>query len=221
MPVALSELMPVYTVEEDGENYRRLLGAARQAALEIVKTPSQDLTEAAKYIHKASEDLLARAPAEDRVSLSSAGAIFECLGRLVAVWPDIVAGRIKGEQALASEPGLWKRAMTEWPMGGFAQMTADFMIERNLLGGKVIELGAGVGSCSALVAGHGTDRFVRSDMRPFRPKRRRVAGTVERYDFNEPGPWTDVDTIFATNALHCAQDKVAPLRHLPPLLRGG
>jgi long-chain acyl-CoA synthetase len=221
MPVAISEPLPAYTVEEDGENYRRLLTAARQAALEIVKTPAQDLTEAARYIHAASEELLARAPAENQVSASSGGAIFECLGRLVAVWPDIVGGKIKGEQAFSSDPGLWKRAMTEWPMGGFAQMTADFMIERNLLGGKVIELGAGVGSCSALVAGHVTDRFIRTDLQPFLLKRQRIAGTVERYDFNEPGPWTGVDTIFATNALHCARDKVATLRHLSAMLRVG
>ena len=56
--------------------------------------------------------------------------IFECMRRLVAVWPDIAARRIEGEQVFSGDPGLWKRAMTEWPMGGFARMAADFMIEQ-------------------------------------------------------------------------------------------
>ena len=111
--------------------------------------------------------------------------------------------------------------MSEWPMGGFARMTADFMIARDLLGGDVLELGAGVGSCSALVAAHVSDRFVRTDLQPFLLKRQKIAGTVERYDFNEPGPWRELDTIFAVNALHCAQDKVATLRHLFAMLRPG
>jgi hypothetical protein len=78
-----------------------------------------------------------------------------------------------------------------------------------------------VGSCSALVAGHVTDRFIRTDLQPFLLKRQRIAGTVERYDFNEPGTWRDLDTIFAVNALHCAKDKLATLRHLREMLRQG
>jgi hypothetical protein len=48
-----------------------------------------------------------------------------------------------------------------------------------------------------------------------------MAGTVERYDFNEPGNWRDRDTIFAVNALHCARDKVATLGYLREMLREG
>jgi SAM-dependent methyltransferase len=44
---------------------------------------------------------------------------------------------------------------------------------------------------------------------------------VARYDFNEPGSWRDLDTIFAVNALHCAKDKVRTLRHLRDMLRSG
>jgi hypothetical protein len=212
---------PAYTVEESGEDYVQLLAAARQAAARIVLTPGEGLTEAASYIHRASGELLAHVRDRGEHSLASDRAIFECLRRLVAVWPDIAARKIEGEQVFSGDPGLWKRAMTEWPMGSFARMAADFMIENDLLGGHVIELGAGVGSCSALVAGHVTARFVRTDLQPFLLKRQKIAGTVERYDFNEPGRWRDADTVFTVNALHCARDKLVTLGYLFDMLRNG
>jgi SAM-dependent methyltransferase len=212
---------PAYTVEEPGEKYTSLLGAAREVAAQIVQTTNHALTGAAAYIHRASQELVAAVPEDGEQAPAAGDAIFECLGRLLAGWPDIAAGRIEGEQVFSGEPGLWKRAMTEWPMGGFARMAADFMIEHELLGGKVLELGAGVGSCSALVAGHVTDEFVRTDLQPFLLRRQKIAGTVERYDFNEKGRWRNLDTIYSVNALHCAKDKVATLRHLFEMLRAG
>jgi SAM-dependent methyltransferase len=164
---------------------------------------------------------VAAVPERDDKCPSPAGAIFECLQRLATAWADIAAHRIEGEQVFSGEPALWKRAMTEWPMGDFARMAADFMIERDLLGGSVVELGAGVGSCSAMVASHVTDKFVRTDLQPFLLKRQKIAGSVERYDFNEPGPWRGLDTIFSVNAVHCAKDKRATLRHLFEMLRVG
>jgi long-chain acyl-CoA synthetase len=212
---------PVYAVEEDAEKYILLLGAAREVALQITRTPYEGLTGAAEYIHRASRELVSAAPKPRHSTDAYEGAIFECLRRLLAVWPDIATRRIEGEQIFSGDPGLWKRAMTEWPMGGFARMTADFMIEHELLGGNVVELGAGVGSCSAMIAAHVTDKFVRTDLQPFLLKRQRIAGSVERYDFNERGRWRDLDTIFSVNALHCARDKMVTLRHLFDMLRQG
>jgi SAM-dependent methyltransferase len=212
---------PSYTVEEPGEDYYRLLGAARRAAKQIVKTSAEGLSGAASYIHRVSRELITAVSDSDEDALVGSGAIFECLDRLVQFWPDIAAGRVEGEQVLSGEPGLWKRAMTEWPMGGFARMTADFMMENDMLGGTVVELGAGVGSCSALVADQITGRFIRTDLQPFLLKRQKIVGTVERYDFDTPGHWRDLDTIFAVNALHCAKDKVATIRNLFEMLRTG
>lgn len=212
---------PAYTVEEPGEAYLRLLAAARQMAAEIVGTPPEGLTGAACYMRAASRELLEAAPAGGGDALAAEGTIFECLRRVIAAWPDLAARKLEGEQVFSGDPGLWKRAMTDWPMGTFARMTADCMIEHGLLGGKAVELGAGVGSCSALVAGHVSDQFIRTDLQPFLLKRQKIRGTVERYDFNEAGPWRDIDTIFAVNALHCARDKVATLRHLHAMLRAG
>jgi hypothetical protein len=182
----IDENEPAYTVEEDDKSYRQLLCAAREAAKQIVASAPADLTGAASYIHRASRELLAKVPDTGKGAPAADGSIFECLRRVVAAWPEIAAGRMEGERVFSAEPGLWKRAMSEWPMGGFAHMAADFMIARGLLGGDVLELGAGVGSCSALVAGHVTDRFVRTDAQPFLLKRQKIAGSVERYDFNEP-----------------------------------
>jgi SAM-dependent methyltransferase len=212
---------PAYTIEEPAEDYQRLLGAARQVAAQIVATPEEGLAGAAGYIRRASRELLDAVAPGKEAAQATEGAIFECLRRVAAIWPDLAAGRIEGEQVFSGDPGLWKRAMTEWPMGGFARMTADLMIGRGMLGGKVLELGAGVGSCSALVAGHVSDKYIRSDLQPFLLKRQKIAGAVERYDFNAPGRWRDLDTIFAVNALHCARDKAASLRHLHEMLRDG
>ena len=217
----VGDARPAFTIEEAADNYLRLLGAARQAAAHIVKTPTEGLTGAAAYIRRTSEELLDAVPGAGRGSLKTEGAVFECLRRVIAVWPDIASRKIEGEQVFSGDPGLWKRAMTEWPMGGFARMTADVMIQHDLLGGSVLELGAGVGSGSTLVAGYVTDRFIRTDLQPFLLRRPKIAGTVERYDFNEPGAWRDLDTIFAVNALHCAKDKVMTLHHLFAMLRPG
>ncbi len=210
---------PAYIVSEPAEDYLALLGAARLVAAHIVKTPPDGLAGAARYIRQASQELLDADPHGRQDSLELEGAVFECLRRVQVIWHQIAAGTLEGEQAFSADPGLWKRAMTEWPMGGFARMAADFMIERDLLGGPVLELGAGVGSCGALIAGHVTDQFIRTDLQPFLLRRQKIAGTVERYDFNEPGRWRDLDAVFAVNALHCAKDKVATLRHIFELLR--
>ncbi len=213
---------PALIVDEPAEDYLALLAAARAAAARIVATVPEDLAGAALYMHNAGRELLDAVPAAGGGDpLQGEGAIFECLRRVVAAWPDVAARKIEGEQVFSGEPGLWKRAMTEYPMGGFARMAADLMIEHRLLGGKVLEVGAGVGSCSALVAGHVSDGFIRTDLHPFLLKRQRIAGTVERYDFNEAGPWRELDTIFAVNALHCARDKGVTLGHLRAMLRNG
>lgn len=212
---------PAFTVEEPAGQYLRLLGAARLVAARIVKTPPDGLTGAPRYIHRASRELVDAVPDDGRESLDDDGAIADCLRRLMAAWPEIAVRNIEGEQIVSGDPGLWKRAMAEWPMGGFARMAADVMIESERLSGRVVELGAGVGSCSSLVAARVSDQFIRTDLQPFLLQRQKIPGTVERYDFNEAGPWQGLETIFAVNALHCARDKVATLRHLFDMLGAG
>jgi SAM-dependent methyltransferase len=87
------------------------------------------------------------------------------------------------------------------------------------LNGLVVELGAGVGSASALVAEHVRGRMVCTDVAPFLMRRPPPGCQVMRYDFDEPGPWDAVDTFFAVNALHCARDKGAVLVELHRMLK--
>ena len=110
---------PAYTVEEPGDEYLSLLGAAREVAAQIVRTTADGLGGAAEYIHRASQELVTAVAERDDEPPAAGGAIFECLQRLLAVWPDIAARRIEGEQVFSGEPALWKRAMTEWP-GAFS-----------------------------------------------------------------------------------------------------
>ena len=221
IPLPLQDA-PARVSEEPAEPYLQLLAAARHVAARVLATPaSGTLSGTARYIRHAAAELAARVPENNGDALHAEGAIYECLRRVADVWPELAAGTIVGEQVFADNPGLWKRAMTDYPMGGFARLTADVLIEHELLAGVVLELGAGVGSCSALVAGHVTDQYVRSDLQPFLLRRQKIAGTIARYDFNAPGHWRGLDTIFAVNALHCAADKAATMRHLHEMLRDG
>src|SRR5262249_33839902 len=95
---------PTYTVEEPGDKYLSLLAAAREVASQIVRITGDGPTGAAAYIYHASQELVAAVPEQDDETGAIAGAIFECLQRLLAVWPDIAARRIEGEQVFSGEP---------------------------------------------------------------------------------------------------------------------
>lgn len=220
--VALSsETHPHSLLREPGERYAALLQVARHVAGRIVKLGGGGLSDSPAYIYRESRKLLECVPDGGAVPIDSEGAAFEALRLLLKCWPDIAANRIQGEKIFAGEPGLWKRLMTEWPMREFAQLAAQFMINNDLLGGHVLELGAGVGGCSALVAGHVGENYVRTDLQPFLLIRQKITGTVERYDFNEKGKWQNLDTIFAANAIHCAANKSLTLQYLHEMLRPG
>jgi len=218
---ASSETPPHSLLREPGARYAALLQAARYVASEIVKQGDIGLSGSPAYIYRESRVLVDRVVDDGATSLTAAGAAFEALRLLLKKWPDIAAGRVQGETIFADESGLWKRMMTEWPLREFAQLAAWFMISHDLLGGHVLELGAGVGGCSALVADHVGENYVRTDIQPFLLIRQKIPGTVERYDFNGRGKWRNLDTIFAANAVHCAADKSLTLQYLHEMLRPG
>ena len=201
--------------------YSQLLSASRHVAASISETPATGLNGAAKYIHHVSCELIKAASTGDEWSDLQGTGILLCLQRLNSVWPLLSRGEIEGEQAIAGDLILWKRAMTEWPMAGYAKMAADFMIQNKLLSGGLLELGAGVGSCGALVADYVGEGYIRTDLQPYLLKRQKIAGSVNRYDFNLPGEWRNLDTVFAVNALHCAKNKEASLGYIYDMLCPG
>src|SRR5262249_16188510 len=73
---------PAYVVAEAGEKYLSLLGAARDVASQIARTPQVGLIGAADYIHRASRELAA-IPPPDGPPLPPEDAIFECVRRLL------------------------------------------------------------------------------------------------------------------------------------------
>src|SRR4029077_20013374 len=100
-PIPAASDHPAYTVEEPGDKYLSLLGAAREVAAQIVRTTPDGLGGAAEYVHRASRELVAAVPERDNEPPATGGAIFECLQRLLTVWPGIAARRIEGEQVFS------------------------------------------------------------------------------------------------------------------------
>src|SRR5690349_8485630 len=139
----------------------------------------------------------------------------EAVGAVFALlethWRDIARAQCSGEELLSDHPTLWDRFMIEWPLGSYATLVASFLRANDLLRGRILELGAGVGNTSHLVADCVQGEYVRTDLLIDLMARRALPGRVERFDFNRPGRWRDMDTIFAVNALHCARDRARTL----------
>ncbi|MFP4731384.1 AMP-binding protein [Pasteurella multocida] len=133
----------------------------------------------------------------------------------------LLLGEVAGEDIVRKEKGLWTRLMCEWPMGAYARMTADFLIANRLLEGKVLEAGAGVGNTTKLIADEINSDYIRTDYNTQILHKISVPGHCEFYDFNQPGNWRDLDTIFSVNAIHCALDKQATLCHFYQMLKPG
>ena len=124
---------------------------------------------------------------------------------------------------MRQRPGLWRRLMTEWPMGSYAQLACEVLSARGLLRGPVLELGSGVGNTTELIAPLVEDGFTWSDGSPELVARGKWPGRGVVFDFDQPPP-ADIGpfaTIVATNALHCAANKAASLGWLRSLLAPG
>ena len=101
-------------------------------------------------------------------------------------WYDLAIGRCTGEQLVYPKPDLWYRFMTEWPLGSYALATAKYLERHRLLKGNVLELGAGVGATSSLVASKIEGEYTRTDVLgdlllsfPL-PERRKVMTSIDQ-----------------------------------------
>lgn len=206
---------------ENPARYAGLYGYAAGAARAIAGSPHQPTCERALRIHQQAVEFARIGGAAS--DTGARGAAHDALDALVATWPAIADGSATGHDMMRSCPGLWKRLMTEWPMGAYAQLMTDMLRSSAALGGRVLEVGCGVGNTTELVAPSVTGNLVWSDKVPELVARGRWPGTGVVLDFDNDPPvgLGTFDTILSTNAVHCAADEAASLRRLRSLLTTG
>ena len=125
----------------------------------------------------------------------------------------ILDNALTGESLMQSHKGLWRKLMNEFPMNQYAILCARFLITRGILEGNVLELGSGVGNTCDLLLPYVSDNFTRSDLGGDL-NARFSKGRYMSIDFNKKLPLNALDTIFATNAIHCASDKLATVQYV-------
>jgi acyl-CoA synthetase (AMP-forming)/AMP-acid ligase II/SAM-dependent methyltransferase len=201
---------------DSGPRYAHLFGYAHDAAARILRSPAEPRTERAKCIHARAGELLATGGPATSGTGSGRSAAHDSLDLLVDNWPAVARGHADGADVMRGSPGLWKRLMTEWPMASYAGLMVDTLQTLCDLDGRFLELGSGVGNTTSLVCDLIRGDFVWTDASESLVERGTWRGTGMVYDFDH-APASDLgtfDTIFATNALHCARDKLATLRQL-------
>lgn len=212
---------------EDARLYEPLLARGAAVAGRLLKdvpaVPDDELPGSFRFIRTEAMRLVAAYPHPGREAEpgSRPTAADTMLSLLERSWQELAAGGTSGETIMRGRTGLWERFMTEWPLGSYARIVAQLLEERDLLHGRVLELGAGVGNTSRLVAAKIAGDYIRTDLVPAVNEQRRAPGTFERFDFNRPGRWRSLDLVFAVNALHCATSRPRTLAFIREMLRPG
>lgn len=217
----------LFSVSESQDRYEALIAAAAATARKIL-APGRAAPRDPKtaFVHQAFSRLL-RGLEEDPRALPAPGEglagtpALRVLDAIERRWEDLACGKIGGEELMREQKGMWVPFMTEWPMGSYAQMAARFLVDGGLLRGRVLEIGAGVGNTSRLILDHVNDSYIRTDLKEDLMKRVAAPGRVAAYDFDAPGRFRDLDTIFGVNAMHCAENKQRSLGHLREMLKPG
>ncbi|NPV78179.1 MAG: AMP-binding protein [Anaerolineae bacterium] len=215
----------LFSVTESSIEYSSLLSMAACYAEDILKhTCTRSLPKAgpATYIINEAESLVEKKiplyPVPIDHSLVESVPAMQLQQLIVENIEGIIDGTVRGEELVRKKKGLWERLMCEWPMNSYAEMAANFLLDQGLLKGRTLELGAGVGNTSRLISAGVNESFIRTDINPEILARLSHPGKNEYYDFNAPGRWNNLDTIFAVNALHCAVDKHKTIAHLYEML---
>ncbi|GAA3234020.1 AMP-binding protein [Dactylosporangium siamense] len=208
---------------DSGRRYEELLDYAATSARAVLSGPHHPTCPQAKHIYEQIEALVAAhtTPVTTRSFLRTAA--HDALDALVEAWPSIADGTTGGEALMRAHHGLWRRLMTEWPMGDHAQLMAEVLQAGGALNGRVLELGTGVGNTTSLVADRIDGELVWSDRLPEMVERGRWPGRGVVYDLDAapPAGLGRFDTIFATNVLHCVDDPARTLATLRSLLVDG
>lgn len=208
----MGELFISRNIEQN--QYRLISNQCRRIAEKILSLPAPTKKESrAEYIYRQAEAFYSRSKKYDDIDVELSDAISQSLEVFEENIGEILADNMTGEQLMKLYPGLWRRLMNESPMGEYAHLCAAFLLKGNRLGGKVVELGSGIGNTSDLIKDSINDEYVRSDIGKDLNSRF-PRGEYASIDFNKPLPVQGVNTIFATNALHCAKDKKQTLEYI-------
>ncbi|MGW7276311.1 AMP-binding protein [Streptomyces sp. NPDC054864] len=210
-------------LRDSASRHDDLIGYAVAAARALVDGPHPPTTAQAGHVHHQARALVAAFPDAAPVPGTPRSAAHDALDALVTGWPEFAAGIRTGEQLMQRHRGLWKRLMTEWPMGSYPELAVRTLEAADLLAGRVLEVGSGVGNTTERIASRVGGEFVWSDRLPELVARGRWPGTGAVLDLDrEPPPGLGTfDAVVATNVVHCVADKPATLRRLHDLLNPG
>lgn len=129
-----------------------------------------------------------------------------------------------GDVIVGEQPGLWYRLMHEWPMGEYAKLATDILLNHNFIGPNrtILEIGAGVGNASIRIRDQVGETYVRTDVRPELCAFVRAPGEIIAWDFDQELPQKlaarSYDVVFSVNALHCAQDPERTVKQIMRIL---
>jgi SAM-dependent methyltransferase len=153
------------------------------------------------------------------LTASAVGEIFDLLEEKLEAF---FSGREAFSLVMRERPELWESFMVEPPLGWYAQAAAQVLASLQEIRGKVLELGAGVGNTSRLVAGLADPSlYVRTDLNVKLLRASGLSTPISYFDFNRAGEWRDLDLVFAVNALHCAKNKTESLKGIWEMLKPG
>jgi long-chain acyl-CoA synthetase len=205
---------------DSGRRYEELLDYAARSGQAVLSSRHHPTSPQSKQMYAQMQALVAAHTTPVGPPSFGRSAAHDALDALVSAWPAIAGGTVEGESLMREHPGLWRRLMTEWPMGDYARLMADVLESGDALRGRVLELGSGVGNTTSLIAGRVDGEFVWSDrvLKLVERGRWPGRGVVFDLDAEPPAGLGRFDTILATNVLHCVADPARTLAALHRLL---
>jgi long-chain acyl-CoA synthetase len=198
-------------------SYSTLLAYAKEKAEELVKQPTVPIDARGHYIREEAK-LLVAADVENVSGTRTAS--HDMVDMVVNNWAAISRG-VPAGKILKHDRTLWARSNKEFLMGVYADLMADWLISNQLLDGDVLELGSGVGATSDQLTDKLNGTLTRSDLTDLNVD---GPGKFVSWNFNEPTPdefKEQFDVVFATNALHCADNKTKTLAYIAECVRPG
>lgn len=211
----------MFSINENKLSYEELLNYAIVKSKEICGFDESKITNPmAKFIYQEAKQI-SSVDHHITSNINKNCPAYTLITSIVEHWEKLARGKISGEDLIKMHKGLWMQLMNDWPMGEYAQFAAGFLKENALLTGDILEVGAGVGNVSRLVYQDVDGNYTRTDLHDALLNKYSYSALQESYDFNYPGRWKNLDTIFGVNALHCATNKEIAIFNLFDMLKEG